>query len=125
MTCLTSSLNTESLRKRTDTEEPTLPRKRRVPSRYELGEGGYHNPTVKDHYSYCYYEALDLVISSIQERFNQPGYVVYRNLEELLLKAVNAKDYSSELDYVTQFYGSDLDKNELSTQLKILASNIR
>ena len=116
----------ESSRKRTDTEEPTLPRKRRVPSRYELGEGeGYHSPTVKDHYRCCYYEALDLVISSIQERFNQPGYVVYRNLEELLLKAVNAKDYSSELDYVTEFYGSDLDKNELSTQLKILASNIR
>ena len=109
MICLTSSLNTESLCKRTDTEEPTSPRKRRVPSRYELGEG-CHSPTVKDHYCCCYYEALDLVISSIQERFNQPGYVVCRNLEELLLKAVNAKDYSSELDYITEFYRSDLDK---------------
>ena len=43
----------------------------------------------------------------------------------MLLKAVNAKDYSSELDYVTEFYGSDLDKNKLSSQLKILALNIR
>jgi len=60
-----------------------------------------------------------------QERFSQPGYVAYGNLEELLLKAVTAKDYSSELDYVTEFYGSDFDKSELSTRMNILASNIR
>lgn len=64
------------------------------------------------------------MISSIQERFDQPGYVVYSNLEELLLKAANGKDYSSELDYVTEFYGSDFDKIELSTPLQILSSNL-
>ena len=116
----------ESLRKHTDTEEPTLPRKRRVPSRFEVGQGeGYYSPTAKAHYHSYYFEALDLVIFSIQERFDQPGYVVYSNLEELLLKAANCKDYSSELDYVTKFYGSDFDKSELSTQLQILSSNIR
>ena len=67
----------ENLRERTDTEEPTLPRKRRVPSRFEVGQGeGYHSPTAKDYYRTCYFEALDLVISSIQERFDQPGYAV-------------------------------------------------
>ena len=67
----------ESLRKRTDTEEPILPRKRRVPSRYEVGEGeGHHSLTIKDHYRRCYFESLDLVVSSIQERFDQRGYVV-------------------------------------------------
>lgn len=65
------------------------------------------------------------MISSIQERFDQPGYIVCSNLEELLLKAANGKDYSSELDYVTEFYGSDFDKSELSTQLQILTLNIR
>ena len=68
----------ESLRKRTDTEEPILPRKRRVPSRYEVGEGeGHHSLTIKDHYRRCYFESLDLVVSSIPERFDQRGYVVY------------------------------------------------
>ena len=43
----------------------------------------------------------------------------------LLLKEVNRKDYSSELEYVTEFYGSDFNQSELSTQLQILASNIR
>ena len=82
----------ESLPKCTDTQEPALPRKRKVHSRYEVGEGeGYHSPTIKDHYRCYYFEALDLVIPSIQERFDQPGYVVYRNLEELLLKAANGR----------------------------------
>ena len=88
----------ESLRKHTDTEEPILPRKRRVPSCYEVGEGeGHHSLIIKDHYRRCYFESLDLVVSSIQERFDQRGYVVYSNLEGLL---VNGKDYSSELEYV-------------------------
>lgn len=33
------------------------------------------------------YEALDLVISGIKERFDQPGYKLYSNLEALLVKA--------------------------------------
>lgn len=40
-----------------------------------------------------------------------------------LWKAANEKP--SELDYVTEFYGSDFDKSELYTQLQILTSNIK
>ena len=35
----------------THTEEASLPRKRKAPSMFEVGEGdGYHSPTVEDHY---------------------------------------------------------------------------
>ena len=101
----------EYLRERTDTEEPSLPRKRKAPKHIEVGEGdGYHSPTIEDHYRQCYFEALDLAISSIQERFDQPGYVIYQNLEELLLKAASGRDYSSELQYVIGFYGNDFNE---------------
>ena len=38
-------------------------------------------------YHVAYIEAIDLAISTIQDRFDQPGYAMYRNLEKLLLKA--------------------------------------
>ena len=40
-------------------------------------------------------EALDLVINSIKTRFDQPGYVMYKNLETLLVSAANGKELKS------------------------------
>lgn len=78
----------ECLRNRTDTEEPSLPRKRKAPKRLEVGDGDhYYSPTIQEHYRRQYFEAIDLAVSSIQDRFDQPGYAIYRNLEALLLKA--------------------------------------
>lgn len=113
----------EHIRKVIDTNEPSLPRKRKAPQHLEVGEGeGYHSPTAKDHYHRVYFEALDLAISSIQGRF---GYAIYKNLEALLVKAANKHDYSSELTEIVHFYGDDIIKEELSTQLLILAANFQ
>ena len=68
---------------------PTLPRKRRAPHRFEIE--GSHPTTIIDHYRRIYYEALDLVVQGITDRFQQPGYQIYRNLEDLLLKFVELK----------------------------------
>ena len=32
-----------------------------------------------------YYEAIDLVIKAITERLDQPGYQIYRNLQDVIL----------------------------------------
>ncbi len=114
----------ESLRCRTNTEEPLLPRKRKAPTRFEVGDGDhYHSPTVQEYYSRQYFEAIDLATSSIQDRFDQPGYAIYRNLEALLLKAANKEEYSAELQAVITFYGSDFNESELSTQLEIFGAS--
>ena len=42
-------------------------------------------------YHVAYIEAIDLAISTIQDRFDQPGYAMYRNLENLLLKATHGR----------------------------------
>ena len=71
----------ESLHEKTDTEEATLPRKHKAPRRFEVREGeGYHSGTVEEHYHQKYFEALDLAINGIQERFDQPGYAIYKHL---------------------------------------------
>ena len=66
----------------------------------EVGnEEGYHSLTTEEHYC-IYFEALDLAVTSIQDRFDQPGYATYKNLESLLLKVANQ---TAELQEVVSF----------------------
>ncbi len=52
------------------TEEPYIPRRKRAPKRFEIGDGiGYHADSVEEFYKNQYYEALDLAIVSIKDRF--------------------------------------------------------
>ena len=69
-----------------------------------------------------YYEALDLLITSITTRFDQPGDRAYCCLQNLLLEAVNKKDYSVSMKEVMEKYKNDINEENLKTQLQILAS---
>ena len=52
-----------------DLNEPRLPRRRKVPARYEEGSAPPEFPsTVKEFYRPQYYEALDLIIQAIDDR---------------------------------------------------------
>ena len=80
-----------------DIGEATLPRKRKVPRCYDSGHAEAEFPsTPKDHYRQIYFEAVDLIVQSITKRFNQPGYKVYLQLENLLIKAAKKENYDSE-----------------------------
>lgn len=57
-----------------DISQPCLPRRRKVPRRFEDGEAeGYFAATAEDHYRSIYFEALDLITAFISDRFYQPG----------------------------------------------------
>ena len=62
-------------------------------------------------------------MASIQERFDQPGFKMYRNLQELLLKAAKKKCYDEEYDFVVNFYGDDFNSTLLKSQLEVLSSS--
>ena len=69
-----------------------------MPKKYEMCE--IHNEP-KTYFQQQYYEAIDLAINCIKDRFQQPGYIVHCQLENLLLKAAyNDKEFNSELDFV-------------------------
>ena len=48
---------------------------------------------------------------------------MYKNLEQLITKAVTQNSFDYELKYVAEFYGDDVDKNNLAIQLNILATD--
>ena len=108
-----------------DISDPVLPRKRKVPQCFEEGSAPpeFHS-TPKDLYRQVYYEALDLLVQAIGDRFDQSGYKTYCCLEALILKVVKREDFSEELKTVLDVYGSDLSASNLQIQLEILSSNI-
>jgi hypothetical protein len=107
--------------------DPVLPRQRKRPKRHDSGIGEARIPesdTVEDYYRPIFYEALDLIVNGIKERFDQQGYKVYVKLEELLIKAANKKEYEEEFKFIAEFYMGDFDEGLLATQLGVLSSNL-
>ena len=106
--------------KELDIGNPQLPRRKRPPKRLDRGHSPYFPETVEDYFRVKYFEALDRLVSGIKKRFDQPGYGIYTNLENLFLKTASGGDFSNELSTVCEFYGSDINKELLETQLTIL-----
>ena len=99
-------------------KDTSLPRKRRAPSRFKIGSSeGYHHGSVKEYYCQQYFECLDLIIGTIRERFNHPGYGVLKQLECLLLKAAKKEEYHAELDLVLKHYHTDIKHQALKYSL--------
>ncbi len=112
------------VKKDLDIEELKLPRRRKLPWRYEDGNSEAEFDTgVKEYYKRIYYEALDLIVNCIKRRFDQEGYQIYRNLQDLLLKAVRKESYEDCLGVVTSFYDTDLDTSQLRLHLETLSAN--
>lgn len=49
---------------------------------------------------------------------------MYRNLEDLLIRAVNGEDYEEPLMFTTSFYQDDLDVSQLRVHLQTLHANM-
>ncbi len=80
-------------------EEPQLPRQRKIPRRFETGDGEPYVPlTVEEYYREQY------LIMLITSRFDQPGVATYRSMESLLIKAAEDKNYDEEFRLVTSLY---------------------
>ena len=54
---------------------PILPRRTRAPRRIEIGTGEPTYPvTAQDYYRRIYFEAIDLMMNAIGQRFEQPSF---------------------------------------------------
>ena len=109
-----------------DVSGPQLPRQRKLPRRYDDGSsrGDFHH-TPKEHYRQYYFEAIDLIINCIKDRFDQPGYRIYSSLVTLLLKACKKEPLEDDLETVCTFYKDDFDRELLSMQLQTFGVHIQ
>ena len=93
MMCLSCFSAVELVCEKADTEVASLPRKCEAPRCLKVGEGqSCHSINIKQHCHQKYFEVVDLVITGIEERFNQLGYVMY-TLRISSFKSSKAKDY--------------------------------
>lgn len=60
---------------------------------------------------------IDLAINCLQAWFQQTEYQIYSNLEQLLLKASQGQDYTTEFEHVCSFYKDDFQPDMLCIQL--------
>ena len=54
---------------------------------------GEHPHTVDDHYRRIYFEAIDVIVASIKDRFDQPSYKTFAALETMLLNVISDKPF--------------------------------
>ena len=96
-------------------DKAALPGKRKRPNNESLdnyfqGEGysnnanTYHPTTRQEYFREQYFENLDLIISSIKDRFNQPAFTAFLKMEQLLLNVIH-----NELTYVFNVYKDNID----------------
>ena len=89
--------------------EPEVPRNKRAPGRFEVGTGTPFFPVTPEQvYRRIYFEALDLIVSSIEERFDQSSFKAYFNMESLLIGVLSSQDVSSQMDYMKKNYADDI-----------------
>ena len=101
--------------------KPTLPRRRCTPVRLEVGAGAPSYPqTAKDQFKRVCFEAIDLIVTAINQRFSQESFSSYAQMETLLAKTANGEDYDAEFKFLEESYSEDVDAGALPGQLSIL-----
>ena len=110
-------------------EKPVLKRKRKAPNYsilqnvegYNSSETSSHHPeSPRDHYRVLFYEVVDALVSSVQERFNQPSFLIFEQLESLFIKPLKGEETTKELSSVESNYQSDINVEDLGVELQTL-----
>ena len=112
-------------------DDAKLPRKRKMPNyrsivdymqidEYTTSGSSHHPETTDEYYRQQYFEILDLIISSIKDRFDQPVFIAFLKMEQFLLNAINGTNFNAELDYIIKVYGDDIDPLQIQTEVYTL-----
>ena len=57
----------------------------------------YYPTTAKEHFKAIYFETIDAVHNALKERFEQPSFIIFSNVEQFLLKSIKSWNYSSSI----------------------------
>ena len=100
--------------------EPVMPRKRKVPSRYDSNGNEYFHSNPKFFYRQHYFDVADYVAGNMKERFDQPDYSIYIKLQDIILKTSCCQVLKSELNSLEDLYKDEFNFFALKSQLELL-----
>ncbi|XP_071478874.1 zinc finger MYM-type protein 1-like [Diadema antillarum] len=107
-----------------DQEEPTQPRQSRAPRRLQDSDP-HAFETPKDMFKSVWFDALDNVISGMQDRVSSKAISVLSAVEDLLLSAWSDREVPTKsLECVVKHFGDGLNESRLEAQLRVL-ENLR
>ena len=76
---------------------------------------------VEEYYLHFFYQAIEIVVNCILNRFQQKDHIeTLQKMEILLLKALRDEDFDHEFQQMSSFFSSDLHKFKFESQLKAL-----
>jgi hypothetical protein len=105
-------------------DEPRLGRKTRRPRRYDEGSQAeqYYPETARDKFRQMYNEFIDTAVSCITDRFDNPAFTLFKQIESVLLHCANNNDSIPEEDVraICNHFGDDCDYEKLTRQLGLL-----
>lgn len=84
------TLNVEDAKEYTD--KPSLPRYRRPPKKIDEGEMPHNFKSPEDMFRMDYFDAMDLILQEISDRFDQKSLLLPKEIESLLIRASNNQD---------------------------------
>ena len=106
------------------TDEPVLPRYRRIPRRIDEGALPHHYMSPKDRYRQAYFEVLDYASGEIEKRFDQSDLAIVCEVESLLIGSANSEDVSEIPEVVFRYFQEKIDLTRLRIQLLMLPDAI-
>ena len=85
----------------------------------ETTSESYHTATVEDEFCQIYFDALDHITNAIKERFDQPSFKAYANLEELLVKGAINQTSEVDINQIKSLYSDEVDVSDLEVEFKV------
>ena len=101
------------------TQDPTLPRQKRIPRRLDDGASNHVYSSPKEYYQQQYYQVLDVLTEEMTRRFDQPTFTLLREMENLVIQSCNGISVIPSSSF-KGLYGSDMKMDSLMTQLSML-----
>ena len=76
--------------------------------------------TAQDYYRRICFEAIDLMMNAVDQRFDQPSFDMCAKMESILIKTLNSRYKSEELKFMENLYNDDVSISVLTAQMEIL-----
>lgn len=96
-------------------DSPTIPRVRKAPKRYDSESEPHRFEKPEMYYKKLFYEVLDTVITSLEDRFNTKESKLLRSIEDFLIK----EKHSSPKDIIN-FYKNEFNEDRFTLHRDML-----